>query len=250
MAGPSVVYKSYTGLVETPKSGKLEMSDRSTLTGVYEGKITDAWTYALIHPRGLPITVNGFPCYVDSCTVDSDKGWRGIVTVVFCRTDILPPDEFSITPVEVNPAVERSAFFSDLTQADLEKAKQQFQAASLAGKTSIDGAIDAATNAVLIRKLINKWLRGNETFYLAGLKYQWTKVYSSLVGVTLRLGGYQAAPVSEYPGAPGTELLPYLGWLRQCDETSWNNGLFKVSRSWVWGPDGYWDPDIYGTTPM
>ena len=247
---PNAVWKSYTSLVETPKSGVLKLSDRGTWTFVYTGKQADAYTYALAHPRGTSGTVGGYPCYVDDCNVDTDRGGQGTVTIVWARLDILPPDDFSITGVENNPTIERHPFYVTLTTNDLRLAKAKFQAASLAGATSIDGPVASATNATLITNLINKWLKGAETYYQSGLKYTWTKYYNSLSGVPCRLGGYRAGPGTEFPSAPGVGLLPSGAWLRQVDDLAWNNGLYKLTRSWVWGATGYWDTDLYGTTAV
>lgn len=253
MAAPTPIFKGYTSgvLISGPESGQLHLGERGIWTFVYRGTLGDAQSYAISHPRGTMGTILGVACYVDDVSVASEKGGVGAVTVKWCRTDVLPPDEFSITPLEVNPPIVKNPFFAALTQNDLKLARTNFQASSVLGATVADPAINAAANSGLIKNLVAKWMKGVETYYLAGIQYQWTRHYNSLSGVTIRRGGYSAGPSDDYgSAAPGLSLLPNGGWMRKCDEVVWNNGVYKVTRTWIWGPSGYWDTDLYGTSPI
>lgn len=251
MPSPTPIWKGYSGLIEQPDSGGLKLSDRAVWSFSYRGTRAHAYAYAAAHTRGTMGTVDGVSCFVEDCSISIDRGAVATVIVQWCRIDILPPDEFSITPVEVNPPITKNSAFSALSANDLNLARGDFQRLSASGQSQYSGPIEAASNKELIRKLVQKWLKGAETYYLAGVRYQWVKYYASLSGVSLRLGGYRLGPADEYPGsAPGLALLPSGGWLRQCDEVVWNNGIYKLVRTWIWGPSGYWDTDLYNTTPV
>jgi hypothetical protein len=245
MAVPLFIH--YSGLIHAPKSRSFEFGERIFYTEILQGTRADALAYGDAHHRGSIWTITGLAgafC-VEQGTVDNDRGGIGTVTVKYVWLNSVPPEEWSCTPTEDNPPVERSAFFSALTSDDFKKARASFLAAQAQGQTSIDNAIGGAANATLIQKLVNKWLRGQETFYLASAKYQWKTYFTSMSGVILRRGGY-----IETPGGPGV-LIPGFQWIRTCDEDGWNNGLYWVTRTWYGGPDliGGWDADIYGGSP-
>lgn len=245
MATP--IWIGYRGLVATPKSGSFEFGERIYYTEVLQGKYADALAYCDVRHRGAIVTIVGLAgvfC-VEQSSVDNDRGGIGTATVKYVWLNSVPPDEWNVTPVEDNPPIERHTFFSALTSDDFKKARASFLAAQAQGQTSIDNAIAGTTNATLTQKLINKWLKGEETFYNAAARYQWKAYYTSMSGVILRRGGY-----IEVPGGPGV-LPPNYVWLRQADEDGWNNGLYWVSRSWLGYPDflAGWDTDIYGGSP-
>jgi hypothetical protein len=250
MAANSPIWKGTTSLTETPRSGVMKYAERITYFQEFEGPIAAARTFADNHYRGTIWTISylgaSSPFIVEDCTVTQDRAGKGTIQVNYTYLYVLPPDEWSVTPFEINPPTERHDNFSSLTDADLRRAKASFTAATAQGQTSIDAVIGASANASLIQTLVNKWLLGQETFYMSGLKYQWSVYAYSLTAITLRRGGYR-----ETPGGPGAFPDNFV-WLRQGDEVVWNNGMYKVTRSWVGAPDyaGGWDEDIYGTTPI
>lgn len=244
MAANVPVWKGYTGLVETPESGQFKLAERVTLQKVYLGKLVDAYNYAQTHPRGttgvftMPNSVSG-EFFVEDCTVQPERGNKGTVTVNWQYVGLLPPDEHSIVPFEVNPRIERNPYFATLTKDDFSKAKAVFTAASAAGKTQIESAIEGTSNKVLTKALVQKLLEGKEIFYQAGIKYQWS--LHSYYAPAATLGG-----VRQTPGGPLSAFLPAgLSWLRQCDEVNYSNGLYKLTRTWLGGQSGFWDADLY-----
>jgi len=248
MPSNAPLWKGYSGLIETPKSGSFDYSDRITFVQEFEGTVSDVRIYASLHPRGSLYTIVGLTgaFFVEKTTVAPDRGGRATATTSYLYLGLTPPDEWSVTPFEINPALSRNELFSALTSHDLQLARAAFTSAQAKGQDSINNAIAGSTNAALTQLLVNKWLKGVETFYLAGLKYQWTQFLYSMAGIFLREGGYR-----ETPGGPG--VYPSgMTWLRQCDEVVWNNGIYRVTRTWVGGPSydsGLWDPDIYPITP-
>lgn len=237
----TLIWRGYTGLVAAPKSGGVVLAERVNVYQTFVGSYADCVTYAFSHYRGVTGTIGGVSHYVDECRVDSDTGGRGTVSVTWVRLDVVPPDEWTIVPFEIEPRLEKNAHFSTLTTEDVKRARMIFKASSAQVESVAQDAVDASTNSALANALIAKWLAGGETFYLAGQKYQWVKYYSSLSGVTTYLGG-----VRQSPGGPGSDFVPSgLAWLRLADEVVWNNGLYKVTRSWLGAPSGYWDTDLY-----
>lgn len=230
-------------LVETPGSGALKLAERVTLTKNYEGRLADCYTYAFLVPRGTysMFSLNGIlrPFVVEEASVATDRGSKGAVTVTWLLQSVVPPDEHSVVPFEVNPPTERAPYFTTLTKDDLSKARAVFTAANAQGKTAVESAIEGTTNKVLTKALVNKWLKGQETFYQAGIKYQWTLFSYSAPLATI--GGYRQAP-----GGPFAAFLPgSMSWLRQCDEVVFSNGLYKLTRTWLGALAGWWDTDIY-----
>lgn len=242
------VFKNYTGLVYTPKSGTFKFAEMIHYTEILQGTVADARTYGDNHHRGSIWTFSGLlgAFCVEESTVEPDRGGIGTVTVEYVWLNSVPPDEWSVTPFEINPPIERATFFAALTVDDLKKAKAYFTAAQALGQTALKNAINGTANATLTTNLVNKWLRGQETLYMPGLKYQWKAYFTSLTGVILRRGGY-----IETPGGPGVFPGNFV-WLRQCDEMVWNNGIYGITRTWVGAPSsaGIWDSDLYGISPV
>jgi len=235
-------------LVATAESGGFKFAERITYMEQLAGRYMDAFIYANAHHRGSIWTVvigsgvgatAGSFC-VEDCSLDSAKGGKGVVTVNYLYLGLTPPDEFSVTPFEITPAIERNGYFSALTQDDLKKARGTFNAASAIGQTSIVNAIDGTTNKVLTKALVNKWLKGEETFYLAGLKFQHT-LYS-FVAPSASLGGIIQFPFGAFAGYVSSAGM---SWLRQSDEVIWSNGVWKLTRTWLGAPNGHWDTDLY-----
>ena len=244
-------WRGYTDgtLIETPRSGAFKMAERITFVQEFEGKYGDAFIYTNAHPRGslwyISIAsgnISNAVFYVeDSALVTDPKtGSKATVTVNYVYLASVPPDEWSLTPFEVNPPIERHSYFSALTQADLKKARTSYNSATAAGQTSIDAAIAGTSNATLCQALVNKWLRGEETFYLAGFKCQHTMYYGT-VPTGISKGGFIQTPFGTFSG----NVPSGLAWLRQADELVWNNGLWKLTQVWVGAPSGWWDSDLY-----
>src|SRR5258708_7764690 len=151
MPAHTPLWKGYSGLIETPKSGAFEFTERITFTQEFEGTVADARAYASLHPRGSLYTIGGLTglFFVEKTTVMPDRGGRATATTNYLWLGLTPPEEWSVTPFEINPALSRNVEFSALTTDDLKKAKASFTAAQALGQTSIDNAIAGSTNAAL-----------------------------------------------------------------------------------------------------
>ena len=263
MAANSVIWKGNGALagqpgplVPTPESNSLKFAERITYTERLAGRFNDAFLYANAHHRGSVWTIQvgtGFAAIVgyysvEDSSVESAKGGKGVVTVNYLSLNVMPPDEFSLTPFEIQPPIEKHVYFASLTDADRKKAKAAFNSATAAGSTTIMAAIAGITgeNASIRQArtlaLVNKWLKGEENFYLAGLKFQHTM--HSYIAPAASEGGFIQFPFGTFSGYVSAAGM---SWLRQSDEVIWNNGLWKLTRTWLGAPSGQWDPDLYPT---
>ena len=232
-------------LTVVPGSGGLKCAERITFTQVLGGRYADAVTYALNHPRGSEWYLSlaggfGGRFFVEDASVESAKGSKGTVTVNYVYLGVVPPEEFALTPFEINPAIERNTFFNALTKPDLQKARSSFTAATSKGQTSLDYVITGIANTTLVSKLIEKWMRGEENFYLFGYTFSHTIYFTSPPAATE--GGFIQNPFGSFAGYTA---LSGFSWLRKGDEVAWQNGLWKVTRTWLGGPSGNWDTDLY-----
>jgi hypothetical protein len=128
----------------------------------------------------------------------------------------------------------------------------------------------------LCLELITKLQRGEDTFYLSGWRVFWSQ-YNTYPGspagssgdaTGLNPGGYTEDPVTEgglpsyfwsLDGTPTGDntftvtsetVNPQyyengISWLRQADTVEYSRVWFKVIHSWIGGPLGTWDVDIY-----
>lgn len=142
---------------------------------------------------------------------------------------------------------------------------------------------DAVTLGDLITELIYAYRRGETEFYLAGWEVKWTQYYFNLAplqGLTDNLypadeGGYVQDPVksgflppyfwsvdgtndtsdfnnilARLPVQDAVNLYddPSVGqfsWLKFADEVRFERNLVRQTRTWVGGPLGIWDLNIY-----
>ena len=151
-------------LIPTAESGAFKFAERITYTEQLAGKYNDAFTYANSHHRGsiwtisvgtAPFATVGQFCVEDSA-LESQKGGKGIVTVNYLYLGVTPPDEFSVTPFEISPPIEKNKYFKDLTQADLNRARQAMNAGTAGAASVIANAIEQATNKTLTQALVTK----------------------------------------------------------------------------------------------
>lgn len=246
MSANSPIFKGLPpgSLTEIPGSGELSLADAVTYSQAFSGRYADCIAYALAHPKGsqwyLTIGNTAGSFYVQSTKCSHERGGKGIVTTEYTYLGSLPPDEWSLTPFEINPAVETNAYFADLESADLEKARAAHNANTAAGATSVKSAIAGITNAALVTSLLAKWGRGEESYYLAG--YTFTHTLHMASPPAASKGGFIQQPFGAFSGYVSGAGL---SWLRKADEVCWQNGIWKLTRSWLGAPEGHWDTDLY-----
>ena len=242
MAGTPTWVGPTNQLLEMPDSPVYDLGQTNpTCTRTYMGP--HALVLASILPRGTVGTGVMAGWIVTRCNAARQRGALGKLVITYGANGTasgqqLPPDEFNITPFEVNPRLElnkryQAGGFMALTDADFQIIDTALKAFDKPGTTNI-----TLTGAQ--QDLFNKKKRGTTNFYLAGFKYTWTRSYYLLTGVA-NVGGY-----IETPGGPLASFIPYaFSSLRQADDIKWTGALYKYTQSWLTAPAGHFDPDLY-----
>jgi len=235
---PSPIWRGPTDqLLEMPDSPSydLGMGDVAC-TRTYMG--THTLAIASILPRGTIGTGAMAGWMVKHCKVDRQRGAIGKLTILYGASGAasgqqLPPDELGLTPFEVNPALEKHPRYASLTDAQIRKI---FLAVSNYQK---DGSYPVPITG-LENELGAKLNRGFKNYYLSGFKYSWTRTFYTLTGVA-NVGGFIQVPLGPLAGfIPGT-----FSCLRQADDIKWTGAVYKYTMSWLCGPAGHFDTDIY-----
>ena len=241
------IWRGTTALVFQVESGGLTLADRATSKDVYRGPYSTC--IAGVLRRGVYGTSARLGWVVTSSVVESEKGGIGKLTINWeaggasAYSGFLPLSEFDSAPVELAPRVERNPFFALITRDTVGLAWTAFYGATQAQRTTAWNAIEALTDATqksLGEKLVQKFQNGNETFYLAGMRYMY--VWYSFTVPSLTLGGFRDVPA--FASGVG---LGSAGWLRLADflqPAGVNGSVYKVTSTWLAGPVD-WDPDLY-----
>jgi hypothetical protein len=244
---PTPLWKpSAAGLTKTPQSGKLTLSDRSTLVDSYDG--TYANCVAAKISRGTYGTGARADWVCTMCEVDPDRGDKARLTITWEAAGPnsgidLPSSDFDLQTQELYPKVERNAYFSGITSATLALAYTAAQGSTPQSRASANTQLAGLSDPqkTLGQKLASKLLAGTETFYLAGLRYTWWEFTWTIP--TLSAGGSLATPGGPLSGKFGT-----MQFLRLCDivtPAGVNGSMFKHTLTYLGGPNGHWDSDLY-----
>lgn len=230
------IWKGYTALVEQPQSRGFEIGDVTRKIGIWVGTYDDC--VAALPVKGLFGSDAFAGWIVDGASLAPDRGERARLTVRYVNSigsgRPLPEDHWRLEGVEDNPRIERNPKYSSLTAQHLEGVQTAVQ-----GKddTIRDAAYTALTT--LGKELVDKMRRGQESYYAAVRRYVWTtSSYTPPIAVD---GGTIGTP-----GGPGAAYLnPTYQWLRFADDVDYANGVYKITSTWLGGPNGHWDSDIY-----
>lgn len=225
----------------------------------------------------------------------------------------VPPDEFSIEPMDINPDLMKHPRYNDGSNGatgfgltDQQKAALRFVTNSQnfynvqdgynsviagAGVNPSGGQLfplggpGGTTQRQQAWEIIQKYWRGEDTFYLPALRITYSTFYYDLENVAINPGGYIEDPVTSgaipYPfwsidgtdnPDPTNDILQKsaidqsynlynsgVSYLRQCDQLAYQRTWFKVTQCWIGAPKGpqdangnnyiYWDNDIYQVPP-
>jgi hypothetical protein len=235
MATPT--YKNLDALVETPESGALEFGAVITLTKVYRAKYSVCLANAKDKGTVGSGATSGY--LIASSKVTPERGGLGTLTDTWVvggpdaspETMSLPPDEVSVRPSNLSPRVERHPRYVTLTAAQLELVEGALRAATA------DRATAYAALPTLGKNLVDKIRAGNESYYLAAVRYSWAAHSYSIPTATR--GGYVEAIDGPLEGyfASGIE------WLREADDLQYSNGIWRLTKTWQ-GSDA-WDTELY-----
>ena len=146
-----------------------------------------------------------------------------------------------------------------------------------ASSASVQGT-DMAKRAAL--EIVQKWWRGEETPYVVGYEMTFSQYY--FVSPWINPGGYVEDPMTEAtpqipeyfysrvfpPDAAYTifDFLPEvnpqcysddgtssgavnISWLRKADQVEYQRTWFKITRTWLGSPVGFWDTELYTRDP-
>lgn len=252
-------------LVMAPTSPKLQYTDRVRATDIYMG--AQSVCVANMLARGTFGTGFRTGWVVNQCTVDTQRGTIGTLTYEWeaggsSATQPLPIGTPSLKPQELYPKIERNGIFAGIDATTISIVYNALYLATnaqgqvlggdqfLTAKI-INGGPDgqghytsgtAATQLALAQNLLSKMMIGEETYYLAGWRYTY-EVYS-YTAPTVGPGG-----IIGTPGGPYAGILPgNVSWLRLADDldpAGVHGSMYKLNVTWLGGPNGHWDSDIY-----
>jgi hypothetical protein len=256
-----------TGLVYAPGSGVVNYGERVTLTDILMGPYTVCLANA--PSRGTFGSGSRLGWVVTSARVEpGGKGPKGILTINWeagglSATAPLPIDEFTCDPTELYPRVERNKLFNQtstgagaMADIDVATCALAYQVIHGSTKESKDSAYQsllkqaggppgpATDQGALGLVLADKLRKGEETYYIAGFKYIWSAFSYAIP--TLSKGAIVQDPYG--PGSIPDSLPTGISWLRLADSLAPNgvNGsMWKNVRTWIGGPAGHWDSDLY-----
>lgn len=227
-----------TALIEQPGSPVMESAEKWTRTRVYKGAYSVCLASAV--PKGALGSGTEAGFIVAKCSVVRDRGFVGTLTIVYEAGDStsgaeLPPVKFSCDPQRISRPLKYHPKYAELAEGTLEA----IEAALTEDITKNTTHYSKFSGIPLAMELFNKRRRGQETYYLAGLKYSYTE--SSWTLPALTLGGFL-----ETPGGPMEGLLPAdTGWLREADDVKFDGSYYTTTRSWIGTPGADWDADLY-----
>lgn len=144
-------------------------------------------------------------------------------------------------------------------------------------QSEFDGSFVAGTTMAkrAALEIIQKYWRGTENPYIVGYQISWSSFYFR--PPYLNPGGYIEDPIfdatpqlpdyfwsPDFPPTSNTIFdfmaainpqcysdsglpngVPTLSWLRKSDEIDYERTWFKITRSWIGSPVGYWDTELY-----
>jgi hypothetical protein len=186
---------------------------------------------------------------VASCQIENKQG-IGTMTI---RWDAGGPDgympepcdEFELMPEELYPKTEKSPIFNAITFPVMQLVMDAIHNPNITTRKAAYQSIvthSPTTEYDQATVLVDLLTRGVETYYVAGLRYTFSRY--SYIPPVISLGGF-----IEYPDGPLSGLLPTTyGWLRLADRleaAGVNGSMFKKTKTWLGCPAGHWDEALY-----
>lgn len=254
-----VIWKGPTNaLVEVPESGQIIAGDRVRYTRIYKG--LKALCISSQPARGTFGSGEMAGWVVNQSTVTNERGGIGKLSIEWeaggaYATSPLPVGAPSLDPEELYPKIERNSYFlgssgvggAPTTPVSYDTLQLAYNAVYNSKQSGSANAYDAGSGLAgdqkkHFDKLLEKLLRGEETFYLAGWRYTY-EVFSYSLPTAFRGATVQT------PDGPLSGALPGgVDWLRLADKlepAGVNGSMWKLTRTWLGGPAGHWDDDIY-----
>ncbi len=267
--GGYIVWKGNMGLVRQWQGADLTLADRTMASDVYRGPL--ALCQACTLRRGTYGTGDRLGWVVTRSTVNSERKGIGLLTIAWevggpwANPAFLPLPDFRCEVVELYPKVERNKHMYgksypgnggdriDTTvialcyQAVHGVPPKDIQARTaiknLAKRTSLPPTGSSWNDQADWATVLLDWLdHGHETYYEAGIKYSW--IWNSFTWPSLSVGGV----IEVFPSAGPMMGSAAFSWLRLADApepNGVNGSVYKVTSTWLGGPNGHWDPVLY-----
>ena len=226
-------------LVEANNSPTYELSERVLKTRIYHGLFSYCESLLPDYSRGTIGTGSEAGYLVSRTTLAKLRGKIGQLSIQWEASSdssgqSLPSDEVAVTPNNLNPRLETHPRFtvggSALTAANLANVETALRAQDESARATAYAALPS-----LGKELVDRIRRGNESYYLAALRYSWV-THSWTIPSSTR-GGYV-----ESPGGPlSSYFVAGISWLREADDLQYQNGIWRRTRTWLGGPNGYFD---------
>lgn len=252
----SPTHKNLGSLIEKPESARYQF----TKTGVVQTRIyggTRALCLSSAPAYGTLGTSDQLGYYVENTEVVPKKGEQAELIVTW-RTGSpdgsggdggvtnLPVDEVSVTPMNQSPQLERHPRYAWMESSTVTVDGVDYPAfAAIRNAAQASNPTDRATwrdalvDASLVDGIeaVSKLDMGQESFYLATLRYTWATHFWSPPIITR--GGYRQSPLGPLAGY----FVADIDWLREADDLQLSGGIWRLTRSWL-GAD-VWDTDLY-----
>ena len=256
-------------LVSQWSGAGFQLADRVTDTDVYRGPALLCLNSALL--RGTFGSGYRLGWVVTSSTVERERKGISLLTIKWeiggpwADPRLLPLDDFRSEEVELYPKVERhpQMFGPDYPDNPNDRItantiKLCYQAVH--GVPPSDDTCRGMIETLYLRPsdppegttwedqwlfgiLLLDWLdHGHETYYMVGTKY--SHVWYSFTLPTLNNGGV----TEPFPNAGPRMGDASLSWLRLADNpepAGVNGSVYKITSTWLGGPNGHWDKNLY-----
>lgn len=225
-------------LKEQPGSPTTEFGEKAIRTQTFKGPYALCLSSALV--RGTSGTGSDAGWIVARSTVSKERGAIGTLTIVWeaggtASGASLPPVKFSCHPERISRPLKYHPRYAGLSKEQIDAVDKALEADGVRGNAFLAGIAAVA----LAMELYEKRKRGQENYYLAGLKYSYTTASWTMPSLTL--GGSIETPDGPMSG----DLPASSSWLRMADDFEFTGAHYEVMRSWIGSPAGLWDTDIY-----
>lgn len=246
----SPTHKNLGSLIEAENSPLYELTDQ----GITQTRTYHATFSVCLANRLYPGTAGGVGTpqegyQIKNCRVESLGSEQGRLIYVWEANGsgsgaTLPPDEVSVQADNQSPRVERHPIFKPLETMTVGTPAEDVldiveNAVRAQSKLARQDEIDKLTAIPLALKLIDKLQRGQESYYMASLRYLWATHSWSVPNISR--GGYRQSPL----GPLANYFVGDIDWLREADDLQYSNGIWKWTSSWLGTPGGDWDMDLY-----
>lgn len=231
-------YKNLSSLIEQPDSRRRENGDNNIEVRIYIAEYDVCKAAQKVRNTVGTGDLAGY--LIRSSVVEPIRGLAAKLIDTWVAggddadpgTNPLPADEVSVTATNQSPKAERNPAFASLNEDDLKNVDDAIRAGTSAQRQAAYDELDSTGQS-----LVDLLRAGHESYYLATLRYQWVTHYYDVPN-SYR-GGYV-----ETPGGPlESYFVGTIVWLREADDLQYQNGIWRLTRSWL-GADG-WNATLY-----